>query len=168
MDSLIATFHLDVKLILAQIVNFAVVAGVLWWFALKPLLKILTERSATITKSLAEAKEIEQRLLDTKNDHDQVIGEARREALAVVEAANARAEEQRQSMVTKAKAEVEKIVSKGKEQLAAEKMAIISEAQHEIVALVTQVTAKVLGGELPASVDRQVIERSIKDLAGKK
>ena len=52
MDSLISTFHIDWHLIVAQLVNFAVVILVLWRFALKPLGKLMDERGQTIAGGL--------------------------------------------------------------------------------------------------------------------
>ena len=56
MDSLISTFHIDWHLIVAQLVNFAVVILVLWRFALKPLGKLMDERGQTIAGGLENAK----------------------------------------------------------------------------------------------------------------
>ncbi len=61
MDSLVETFHLDVKLLIAQVINFAIVFLVLYYFALKPLLNVMNDRSAKIEKSLEDAKEIEKK-----------------------------------------------------------------------------------------------------------
>ena len=41
MDELVKTFHIDWKLIIAQTVNFTIVLGVLWYFAFKPLMKVI-------------------------------------------------------------------------------------------------------------------------------
>ena len=37
MEGLVETFHLDIKLLVAQSINFLVVLAVLYFFALKPL-----------------------------------------------------------------------------------------------------------------------------------
>ena len=58
MDSIISTFHIDYKLMLAQLVNFGIIVGVLWYFVFKPLAAKMTERTKTIEKSLAEARQI--------------------------------------------------------------------------------------------------------------
>ncbi len=48
MESLIETFHLDIKLIIAQAFNFAIVAFVIYFFALKPIFKLMDKRSNKI------------------------------------------------------------------------------------------------------------------------
>ena len=60
MESIIKTFHIDWKLMIAQIINFAIVVGIIWYFAIRPLIKKMTERTKTIEKSLEDAKKIEE------------------------------------------------------------------------------------------------------------
>ena len=90
MDSLVSTFHLDLGLFLAQAVNFAIVLAVLYYFAFKPIAKVMNERSEKIEKSLADAKEIEAKLADTEKERQEVINEAKKAASLLLEEANRR------------------------------------------------------------------------------
>ncbi len=164
MDTLIETFHLDAKLIIAQLVNFIIVATVLWFFALKPLMKIMRERTATIEKSLDEAVQIEQRLEQTKQEQEQIIQQAKREAAEVIGQARDRAEQERSQSMQKTKEEVTKIVADAKDSIAAERMRMVTEAQREVMGFVVAVTEKVLQESLPDSVDKKVIEKAVKDI----
>ena len=56
MESIIETFHIDWKIIIAQAINFGVVFVVLYIFALKPLSKLMAERSERISKGIEDAK----------------------------------------------------------------------------------------------------------------
>ena len=56
MDSIISTFHIDWKIIIAQMINFGVVFVVLYIFALKPLSKLMTERGEKIETGISDAK----------------------------------------------------------------------------------------------------------------
>ena len=73
MGSLIETFHIDVKLIIAQIINFAIVFSVLYWLAFKPLAKVMAERSGKIEKSLLDAKKIEEKLSQAKEEFNKTV-----------------------------------------------------------------------------------------------
>ena len=55
MDSLITTFHIDWKIIIAQAINFLIVFLVLYFFAIKPLKKLMAERVDKISKGLTDA-----------------------------------------------------------------------------------------------------------------
>ena len=69
MDSIIATFHIDWKIIIAQVLNFGVVFGVLYLFALKPLMKVMRERTEKIEKGIKDAKENAEVLNNTKKEY---------------------------------------------------------------------------------------------------
>jgi F0F1-type ATP synthase membrane subunit b/b' len=45
MEELITTFHIDWKLMIAQIVNFGLVFALLYWLAAKPLSKLMKDRT---------------------------------------------------------------------------------------------------------------------------
>jgi F-type H+-transporting ATPase subunit b len=80
MDSLISIFHLDLGLFIAQLVNFAIVFSVLYFFAFKPLVKIMAERSAKIDKSLKDADETSRRLAAVAQEREEIVKEAKAQA----------------------------------------------------------------------------------------
>jgi F-type H+-transporting ATPase subunit b len=55
-------FGLNVPSLLAQVVNFAIVAGLLWWFAFKPILATIEERQKKIDSGLKYAEEMKAKL----------------------------------------------------------------------------------------------------------
>jgi F-type H+-transporting ATPase subunit b len=164
MDSLISTFHLDLTLIIAQLFNFAVVALVLWFIALKPLIKVMTERTTKIEKSLADAKKIEERLAKTEAEKRQIIDATKKEAANILEETNKKAEASKKEMVEKAKSEIETLISKGKQQIGSEKEKMISEVKAELADLVVAVTQKVLGEAMTKDVDKKVVEDAIRKI----
>jgi len=164
MDSLIETFHLDVKLIIAQLVNFIIVMLVLWFGAFKPLSKVMGERTQKIEKSLAQAKEIEDRLTKTDVERENILKRTKSEASLLLEKANKDAEKNKQELAAKTKAEVEKLVAEGKKQLAAEKEKMVAAAKAEVGDLVVEATKKVLGSVLTKEVDKKVIEEALKEI----
>ena len=76
MEQIIETFHLDIKLLLAQAINFAIVFAVLYYFVIKPLTKVMAERSRKIEKSLEDAEKVEKRLEQTEEEYNKKILEA--------------------------------------------------------------------------------------------
>ncbi len=60
MDSIISTFHIDWKIIIAQAINFVVVFVVLYIFALKPLGKLMAERAEKIKKGIDDSKKADE------------------------------------------------------------------------------------------------------------
>src|SRR3989338_413769 len=100
MESLISTFHISGQAILAQMVNFIIVLVILWNFALKPLMKIMNERTKTIEKSLVSAKEIEENLLKAKQEIGKLVNDAKEQINF-----------EKENMIVEAKKEVANVVT---------------------------------------------------------
>lgn len=144
MDSFISTFHIDWKIIIAQAINFVIVLFVLYYLIVKPLKKLMAERSENIEGGLHDAKANAELLANTKKEYDQVILNARTEANEIFQEGKRDAEAKKAEMMEKAQKEVDNMISSGKKVLLSEKAKIIEEAKQEIVSLVVLSTEKLL------------------------
>jgi F-type H+-transporting ATPase subunit b len=144
MDSLITTFHIDWKIIIAQTINFGIVLLVLYMFALKPLKKLMSERSEHIEKGVSDAKVNAELLENTKKEYAEVIAKARAEAHKIFQEGKGEAEKKKTKMLGEAKEEVNKMINDGKKTLETEKIKMVTEAKEEIVSLVVKATEKLL------------------------
>src|SRR4030042_519873 len=106
MDSLIETFHLDIRLLLAQMINFSIVMGILYFFAIKPITKIMRDRTKRIEKSLEDAKKIDVRMLALEEQYKATINNAKKEANTIMSQAHEEAQVQKKDMINKAKEEI--------------------------------------------------------------
>jgi F-type H+-transporting ATPase subunit b len=147
MESIIGTFHIDWKIIIAQALNFGIVFVVLYVFALKPLSKLMNERSEKIAKGIDDAKTNEQLLTKTRAEYDAVLVQARVEANKIFQDTKKEAENEKMLMLEKAKQEVETTIENGKKTLAVEKAKIVEEAKKEIVSLTMAATEKLLSSK---------------------
>ena len=164
MDSLISTFHIDWHLILAQAINFVVVIAVLYFFALKPLAKLMQERGETIKGGLDNAEKQKELVAAQQKEYDAALAEARAQAAVMLKDAKKDTEAYRTEMMQKAQADVTASIAAGKKQLEAEKQKMVDEAKTEIVALVMKATEKVLGTAVTAPVESKLVEDSIKNI----
>lgn len=162
MENLIEAFHLDIRLIIAQAINFAIVFGVLYWFAFKPLVKIMAARSDKIAKSLAEAKQIEEKLLETKAEFNKTIAEAKKQSGLILEKAAADAEAKKQATIVRAKEEIGQIINQEKQKMQTEKARTLKEIKKEVADLVVAAVEKVLGEKIDEKKDKEIIKRVIK------
>jgi F-type H+-transporting ATPase subunit b len=161
MDELVKTFHIDWKLLIAQLVNFAIVAGVLWYFALKPLMKVMNKRTEDIEKSLKDAKEIEQKLNDAEKTKQAVIIEAQKEAQILMEKSYKDAENLKEEKLRETRTEMEKIAAKTKADMQLEKEKMVQEAKHDVADLVISASSKIIGKHLDESANKKLIEETI-------
>jgi len=164
MEDLITTFHIDWKLLIAQLINFAVVLSVLYFFAIKPLMKLMKERTSKIEKGLEDAKINVEKLEKTEQEYQQTMSRANKETQEMINQAKKEAQEKRNEMIEKAKNEVGILLIKGKKQLENEKQKIIQEAKGEISNLIVSATKKVLSGTIDTKIDSRLVENSVKEL----
>lgn len=164
MDSLISIFHIDWKIIIAQMVNFGVVFFVLYRYAIKPLGQLMEERGATIEKGLTDAKENATKLADTEKEYAAALAQARKEGSALVTSAKNEAESEKARIMESAKTEADKILAQGKAQLEADKTKMLADAKKELADIVIAATEKVLDGTVKGPIESALVTKSINEV----
>lgn len=157
MESIIETFHIDWKIIVAQAINFAIVFVVLYIFALKPLNKIMAERAEKIAKGLSDAKSNALLVKDTTVKYEEALAQAKIEANSLFQEAKKEAEQKKALMLEDAKTQVENMIQSGKAALEVEKIKMVGEAKKEIVSLTMFATEKLLGSKA-GDFDQKIIK----------
>lgn len=157
MESIISTFHIDWKIIVAQAINFSIVFVVLYIYALKPLSKLMEERGEKIAKGITDAKENASLLKETSAKHEEMLISARAEAQTIFKNAKQEAELKKAEMLEQAKNEVAKLIDSGKKSLENEKSKMVLEAKNEIVSLTIAATEKLLGQKIDGTIDEKTI-----------
>jgi len=164
MDSLISAFHLDLKLLIAQLVNFGVVFIVLYLLIFKPLFKTTGERSKTIAKSLQEAKEIEERLAKTKQEQAVMLKEAKVSASEILIKATEEAETKKTEIIEKAKEEIGVLINREKARMQVEKASTLKEIRQEVGDLIAKSWQKILQEKMDKPSDEKLISKIISHL----
>ncbi|MEI6190842.1 MAG: F0F1 ATP synthase subunit B [bacterium] len=144
MESLITTFHIDWKILLAQTVNFSIVFFVLYFFALKPLKKIMGEREEKIKKGVIDANINLELVEKTKSEYTNVINKAKAEANDLFRRGKREAEARKTEIIEGAQKEVNLMIINGKKVLEVEKIRIVEEAKKEIINLTIKASEKIL------------------------
>lgn len=144
MDSLISTFHIDFKLMLAQLFNFGLVFVCLYFIAAKPLRKLISDRDAEIRKGLDDAKTNREMLENTAKESEAAMRKARTEANEIFDKAKKEVEKKKTEMIENAKKEVSDMLAQGKKMLDTEREKMIAEAKNEVAGLVISATEKIL------------------------
>lgn len=161
MESLIETFHIDIKLLIAQAINFAIVFSVLYFFALKPLMKVMGDRTKTIEKSLDDAKKIEENLAKAEADYKEKINEAKKDASAILAKAMESAEAKKKETINKAKEEIGTIINQEKAKIQTEKGIVMKEIKKEVANLVAVSLEKILKEKIDYKKDKEIIKKLI-------
>jgi F-type H+-transporting ATPase subunit b len=161
MEELIKTFHIDWKLIIAQLVNFAIVLFVLKYYAYGPVLKMMTERSEKIEKGIKDAEHAHKKLAEIAEKEKEVLVEAKKEAGAIIAKAEAVAVKNKESILAESKQQAEKILADGVKKMEAERVHMMEEIKDQLAELVVAATGKVLAEKIDGDKDKEIIARAI-------
>ena len=162
MENFIGTFHIDLKMMIAQVVNFAIVLFVLYKFAYGPLVKTMADRTNKIEKGLKDAEEARKKLEETEAKEKEALGKARKEAQIIIDSAEKTALKNKEEFLNEAKKKSEEIVANTQKQLEEEKKKMLGEVKSEIADLVVAATGKVIDEKINGKKDKEIIEKAIK------
>ena len=147
-SKIISDFGISWPFFLAQVVNFVVVAFVLWKFAFKPVLATLDERQQKIAAGLQYADEMKAKLEATQQETAAILKKASVEASRIIDEARKSAKEFVDKQSLEASAKSADILAKGQQALELEHKKMLADARSEIARLVVVTTERVLAKKL--------------------
>jgi len=159
-------FGISWPFFLAQVVNFAVVATLLWKFAFKPVLATLDERQQKIASGLQYAEEMKVRLASTQQQTDAALKEAQHKAQAVIAEAQKAAKEFSDKQQKEALEQASLVLTKAQATIELEKKKMLAEARTEIARLVVATTQRVLAKELSDADRSRYNDAAARELTG--
>jgi len=159
------TFGVNWPLFLAQVANFLIVAGLLYFFAYKRVLAMLEERRQRIAQGLADAEKSKKELAHTEEERHKVLVEANAQATKLIEEARAVAARVQEQETQKAVAATEQIIAKAREAAAADHARMLAELKREVGRLVIQTTATVTGKVLTPEDQRRLADETAKQVS---
>ena len=149
--------------LLAQIINFVVLAVLLRALLYGPITKMLDERRAKIEKGLEDARQAEAARANAETERQKILDGARAEAQKIRAEANQQAEQTAAKMRADAQAEAEKTKADALAELSGERDKMLSELRGQIAALAIAASNKLIG----ESLDRRRQEALIADFFAK-
>ena len=161
---LLSALGLDLKILIAQLINFSVLLFVLWRYGYRPLLKFMEERKSKIEKGVEDARLATEKLNEAEKKGKNTIITAKKEALAIIDKAKQKAELKQKEIVALAKEEVAKSIQTGKEKIKQERTEVMKGVKNELADLVILALEKVLEEKIDATKDKLLITKVIKEL----
>ena len=161
MEELVKTFQIEWKLVVAQLVNFGIVLGVLYKFAYGPILKTLNDRTAKIDRGLKDAEEASKKMVEMSEKEKEVLVEARKAAQDIIAKSEEQAKKNKEEILSEAKAQSQKAVADAQKKIEEEKNKMMSEVKGEIAGLVLSATEKLIGEKMNSQKDSDLINRVI-------
>ncbi len=158
-------FGLDIRFLVAQIVNFGIVAILLYKFAYKPVLATIEERQKKISDGLQYAEEMKAKLADAEKAHAATLQKAQQEAQTILGEARETAKLYLDKQTEAAAGKSEEIIAKAKEAIDLERNKMLTEVRGEVVRLVIDTTSKVLTKDLSEDEKSRFSKSAAEELA---
>ena len=149
---------------LAVFLAFVVLLIAVFYFAYKPVKKLLKQRGDYVEDKIKTAEQREkesQRLLDETNEE---VKAKRIEAMGIVEKAKEDANKERNEILEKAKEEKQAELQRTREEIAQEIEASKDEIHREIVSVAIDASSKVLEREVNKKDNEKLIDSFIDEL----
>jgi F-type H+-transporting ATPase subunit b len=144
MSDLFHNLGIDWRFLIAQLVNFTILFFVLKKFLYRPIIGVLEKRRREIEETDKKTREIREIFQRAENERNEILKEARKEAMSIIAKAEIAAKEKAEKIIEAGRQEAAIIVSEGRKKLDEEKMRIISEAKMEIGSLVALAVEKAI------------------------
>lgn len=142
-------------LLLAQIVNFALLIYLLRMFLYTPILNMLEQRKEKIAQSMKDAERVNAAAREAEADKGKVLEGARREAQEIRAAATRDTEKIAQEIRSRAEQEATEIRMKAQADAKSQADQMLADANRQIADLAIAATEKLLGRELAKKEDQQ-------------
>lgn len=164
MSDLFAKLGIDWKLLIANTITFFIVLWLLRKFAYRPLLGVMDKRRQTIDAGLKQAEQAKAELAAIAAGKQQVLAEAKTEALKIIHQAKAEAEVVRINVINQAQTEASAVAAKTQQLLERQKGEMVRQAKTELADLVVEAAAKVIGEQLDADRQYELAEKTVAQL----
>ncbi len=161
---ILASLGINSSLFLFQLLNFALVAGIVWFLILKPLTKKMEERKNLIDESLDRAKEIETNFKMSEVKFQESLDRAKEESNGIIAQAKKEAEIMGEKMKEKTKDEIEALVLQAKKKIDSDKVSMQAELRKETVEIVVTAMEKILGEKMDDKKDKKFVEDILKTI----
>ncbi|ELR98745.1 F0F1 ATP synthase subunit B [Gloeocapsa sp. PCC 73106] len=160
-------FGLNFNILETNLINLAILIGLLLFYGRKFISNLLTERRSKIEAEITNAEQRAQTAAAALAEAQQKLAQAQTEAEQIRQNALSRAQTVKESILAQGKVEVEKLQVTASQELTTETTKVIAQIKEQIVALALNKAESQLKGSLNDSVQTKLIERSVAQLGGR-
>ncbi|MDD4796677.1 MAG: F0F1 ATP synthase subunit B [Eubacteriales bacterium] len=150
---------LDIRLVLAYLINVAILFIFLRLVLYKPVRKFLKERELRFVAQREDIDAEKQAAQATKEQYDTLLQTAHDEGAAVIRDSRSQANQRAEAILSEARQQAVDIVERARREVAEERR-VAKQAMHdEIANLAVEIAAKILEREVSAQDSKNIIEQ---------
>jgi len=155
---------INLGLLASQLVNFILLALLLYLVLYKPVLRMLNERKERIARSMADVDAARDAAAKAQLEYDRKVAEAQRKAQEIIAAAAQTGEKAKADIVADAHREADRIKQDAIADAEQQKVRALADVQSQIAGLSMMATERVLGQAMDEKTQRQLISSFLADL----
>lgn len=149
--------------LVAQLINFGILLGLLYLVAYKPIMRMLDERSRRVKESMEQADFVKEQAANAEVEVKKQLDAAAKEGQEIVTRAVRTGEETRQQVQQEARQEAESLIGRARVEIRRERDGAIDEVRKEFAGLVMLAAGKVVDRSLDKEAHRQLIDEVLKE-----
>ena len=159
-----ALITLDGWTFLAQICNLMIQLVIFKKFLLKPIKQVIADRKAKADSEIADAQKLRTDAEAMKAEYEQNLQNARTEANQIVAAAQKTATARSEEIVGEARAQAAALKQKAEADIAQERKKAVNEVKDEIGGIAMEIASKVVEREISEKDHKDLIDEFIKNV----
>ena len=161
----IASLGISLPTLIAQIVNFIILFGLLYLVAYRPIMRMLDERSRKIKDSIEQTEYIKEQAARAEEEAEKRIAEASQEGQEMVARAVRTGEEVRQKAEQEARTDAEALISRARAEIQRERDEAIDDVRKAFADLTIKAAEKVIDRSLDKEAHREIIDKVLEESA---
>ena len=154
---------INLPTLLAQIVNFGILFGLLYLVAYKPIMRMLDERSRKVKDSMEQTELIKQQAEHAEEEVRKQLEAAGKEGMEIMARAMHAGEEMRQKAQQEARQDGETIITRARVEIQQERDGAIDELRKEFADLTIMAAEKIIEKSLDKQAHRQLIDKVLEE-----
>ena len=159
-----ALITLDGWTFLAQICNLMIQLVIFKKFLLKPIKQVIADRKAKADSEIADAQKLRTEAEAMKAEYEQNLQNARTEANQIVAAAQKTAAARSEELLGEARAQAAALKQKAEADIAQERKKAVNEVKDEIGGIAMEIASKVVEREIREEDHKDLIDEFIKNV----
>ena len=159
-----ALITLDGWTFLAQICNLMIQMLIFKKFLLKPIKQVIADRKAKADSEIADAQKLRTEAEAMKAEYEQNLQNARTEANQIVATAQKTATARSEEIVGEARAQAAALKQKAEADIAQERKKAVNEVKDEIGGIAMEIASKVVEREISEKDHKDLIDEFIKNV----
>lgn len=149
----------NMPVLLAQVINFVVLFGLLYLVAYKPIMRMLDERSRKIKESMEQTEHIQQQAERAEEEAAKRIDAAAKEGQEAVARAVRTGEEVKREAQQQAKDDAEALIARARSEIQRERDEAIDDLREEFADITVKAAGKVIDRTLDKKAHREIIKK---------